>query len=237
MRIPRPLRLPSRDVVRGGPKLTGAARRPRQLMELLPDSATLRASMRFLDVTGLAVAAGDSAWFGLGSVDIERDVREELAIASISCTRLPLDSAGAGTSVPLAERGGLAVVPWGDAFGQGAAIVVGVGLPVKHGAWTTSRCELGVIEPDWSRPSSVGLDRFVKTFAFPAGKINDANPEKLEETYQLGAAMKPLPFGARLDIALVVRGETVSGKVGAICGLADVEVHCARLDRPVEYGR
>ncbi|MFN0133189.1 MAG: hypothetical protein ACKVW3_11780 [Phycisphaerales bacterium] len=183
-----------------------------------------------------------SAWWGIESINVPDETGEQLAWAGYDLELLPTDSQGSANTP---TGGAASSTGWGATNGLGAAIVIGVNLPITRKTWSFAPAYVPGLEGaaaglDLSSPKS-GPEYHAWTF--PTGKYSDTTPNKLYLPKSFLPSVVPLPNGARLDVALVVRrsqlgtvsgGRYTSGVVKYILGSMQIRLHLLR-SRQVYY--
>lgn len=192
------------------------------------------AAFAWIDVNLPALEIGDaglSYWYGLRSIDVGKAFAQQIRVLGLHYRILPADVNGvglAGMSNPL---------PWGDAAGLSAAILIGVNLPCRVGAWSLARCYAQGLNvgglPLWQRntgaidgsASDPDLPRLLfGPLRFPTGTFGDVSPNVAESDISLQGDCAPLVLGDRLDVALVVYAGYVANRTGQIAGFAQVDL-------------
>lgn len=190
------------------------------LIDEFPDVLSFTSTFRSIPVSGDAsgaVPAGLPAWRGLMSLEVGRDVRQDMALDHIEYELGSPDVSGLFVD-DLDQATPWGGDPSGNATGVGACIVVGENLPIDlNGGWTFNPLAFaGWIIPDADGGSfsdgNTGVRQPLRSMIhikkFPPGKWSDVPP--LIETYQisLGKKQRRLSHGNRIDVALVLRPNT-----------------------------
>lgn len=192
------------------------------------------AAFSWIDVNLPSLEVGDaglSYWYGLRSIDVGKSFAQQVRVLGLHYRLLPCDVAGvglAGMSNPL---------PWGDAAGLSAAILVGINLPCRVGTWALARCyaqglNIGAL-PIWQRntgqidgtAADPDLPRLLfGPLRFPTGQFSDVSPNVAESDVSLQGDCAPVVLGERIDVALVVYPGYVANRNGQIAGFAQVDL-------------
>lgn len=174
---------------------------------------------KYVQVSGRKITAGaatigaGSAWFGLGTWDVNTDLGQPHWACG---ARVEL---GACNITPVTDPGGLGLgSAWGSTFGTKAAIVIGAGLTwVQEATWTQGPGAIPFVED-----TAVGGNVLVKTypneyavFHFPKGKQEDAPSPSVYRTGQTTPLAIVLTPGTSLSVALVVNRAQYNTCVGA----------------------
>lgn len=174
--------------------------------------------------------AGQTAVYGLRRIRVPEDTGEEIGFLGADFHLLPSDSAAAGTSAVGAA------LAWGDTLGMGAAIIIGRGLPMVVGRWSSATIYLPGMEttapPGASLLSGPGQPKYLIARWFPAGKWNDTTPNKYQQFVPVAGYVDRVTQGETLDVALVVRGtqiQNTSGATKSIVGLGMATLYWAKL--------
>lgn len=150
--------------------------------------------------TSPALAAGQSAFFGLGRIQVDTDTGCEVGFVGYDLQLLPTDVNG--TATPSAGT----VAAWGNTTGTGAAVVIGIGLPIVPSAWNGAIAYIPGI--DNANTSNLRLPdnapRYLCVQGYPTGAISDTTPNKLNVRYMSGASLVRVTRGQTLDIAIVL---------------------------------
>lgn len=201
--------VPPRSVFPSG-SLRGAER---PLLMQFPGGLWLAFSMRNVPVQAPSIAAGSSAWYGLASWSIPDDLPQ----AALCGYRI---EAGPTNPTPAADADYSStanMAAWGNTSGTGAALVIGLNLPVQAGAWSSGPANVPFVEPPGAGANttrSTATDRLI--FHFAPGKLEDSPLPMIYRSNQSTPVAVLLPAGARLDVALVVRRSSVHGVVKSI---------------------
>lgn len=192
------------------------------------------AAFAWIDVALPALEVGDaglSYWYGLRSIDVGRAFAQQIRVIGLHYRLLPCDVAGVGypgMSNPLA---------WGDATGLSAAVLIGVNLPCRVGAWTLARSYAQGVNitalPNWQRNTGVidgaaadpALPRLLfGPLRFPTGQLSDVAPNVAESDISLQGDCAPVVLGERIDVALVVDTAYVANRTGQLAGFAQIDL-------------
>lgn len=190
----------------------------RGLLDQFVGAFTLGCGFRSIPLTGVSIAAGCSAWYGLGSWT-PNQIGGEAAWCGYSA------ELNAPNSVPSADgefttTGNMAA--WGTELGGGAAIVMGLDLPCNLGAWSSGPANVPWVEPSGTTFSINPDERVIVHFPPCTGSFASPIP-RLVVSQMMTPLHIPVTQGRRLDVALVVRRSQVNGitKTSGIVG------HCA----------
>lgn len=148
-------------------------------------------------------------WYGLQSIRVRKDSGGELALISISGSMVPTNLNGYGYGL---SQGSVTPARWGGPNGEGAALLVGIDLPVKRGEWTVSDCYLPGINPGIAtgdaNTASPGVPRkpqYLWHTKFPAGSLPlSGSTERTFIGFSFAPMLRRIPDGSRLDAALVL---------------------------------
>lgn len=196
-------KVPARSIFPAG-SLRGAER---PLVMQFPGAQILPFHFRSIPLANPTIAAGSSAWYGLASWRVPDDTGQQLALTGY---RLELSATNPTPDVDTDYTVAGNVAAWGTTFGTGAAIVVGLNLPVKQGVWGSGPATIPYVEATTVRSAfEKPNERFV--FHFAPGKISDNPQPAVYRTNQTTPLAVLLPNGARLDVALVVRRSQING--------------------------
>ena len=185
----------------GGRGAGGFSRRRNALVDQFPGSRVVPASAQVIECppSGFDAPAGTAAWYGLQEVTAGAEVGSEFSLVSIYGAMLATDpDANGGNSGVSTARA------WGNDDGTGAAIVVGVDLPVRKGEWVAARCPIPGLGIDSSADESATFSRLAAVFEFPPGKINDTTKAKLYPALSFAPAALRVFEGQRLGVAFVL---------------------------------
>lgn len=198
--------------------------------DLLPTFQPVSGWFTAITVAAPAIAAGNSAWYGLRRVKVQTNNDQELLINGIEAEALPADVDGTGGSGSMA---------WGSASGLRAALVVGVDLPIQPGAWTSAPAAIAGIETSgtYLNSSQVEDSRIIWFASLPTGKFTDTAPQKWHIVKSWGAFTKRVTAGRSLDIALVVNRTAVNGLSGTIYGFGSVTVSAGLTETQDAFSR
>ncbi len=151
------------------------------------------------------IGSTESAWFGLQRVRIPKDFGQEILLYGVSVDLAPPDTDGTG---------GAGAIGWGTTRGTGAAIVIGMDLPIQLGSWRQGPGSIPRVETG-ATTSGPLTDRrqaaWIDTFNFPSGKLSDTTPTRLIHSRNYSPAVYRITNNHSLDVALVVRGTQLSG--------------------------
>lgn len=232
----RPMGTSSGDAGAVAAELSDAAaarrRTDRPILDDLPVLELEGAYFHQIPVPGslnaLTIPAGMSAWYGLRRIQIGRDGAPELAFAGAHLELLSCDVDGAGVSGQVSAAGGAGTaLPWGDALGRSAALVVGTRLPMTVGQWTPAAADIPGIQmavstaaPERTRISPEHPARYLIVQQFPPGKWSQSPPGWVCQRYTTLGGIHVLPAGTTLDVALVVAGAQVNALAEnrVVCG-------------------
>jgi len=202
------------DVARRPPGIDKAALQS-PLTTLFPPGAVV--PFGFLSIaigaTALTVPTGYSAWYGLTRLHVDRDVGQEIGVHGYKLEIAPADPAGTGLGTAFATNAlawGAPITP-GAGLGTGAAVVIGLNLPIQRGAWTAARCSAPWVEAITNQTNAwpFTAPHSELWFPFPFGQISTTATLVRAVEHQ-----SPLNWrvgqGSTLDVALVLRGSTIS---------------------------
>ncbi|MBX3384933.1 MAG: hypothetical protein KF768_00015 [Phycisphaeraceae bacterium] len=201
--------------------------------DLLPSSRTIFAYFQTIDATLGAAPAGDyAAWYGLRRLKVWEDTGQEITVFGARFTLAPCNVDGT------AVDGAAEPLPWGDARGVTAALVIGRRLPIRLGAWTFAPANLpaigeaaesGVADDTGTR--GPGQPDYFAVETFPTGKFDDGTPNKVTTYKNISPYNNRVRDGETLDVALVMRkGYVESQTAKVIQGYALVEVLIGQTD-------
>lgn len=214
------------------------------LVDDLPELFTLEAG--FSSLSADETANPDlPTWLELMRVSPDDPaIGQELFLNGVTIEQMSADTAGALT-------GPVTACPWGDKYGRGAAIVVGVNLPCmpirNNGttSWIQSAFEypgMGgtpATDADWNpgiehdigiATNPLGIvrrQRFLFTLGWVQGSITDAFPYQRIVPRSFGALGRRIGFGEALQVALVLRQNTFDGSECCINGHCNIQLHFA----------
>jgi hypothetical protein len=170
--------------------------------------------------SAVTIPSGLSAWYGLNRIRVDADTAQDVLVASIQAELMSTDPDATG-----ANTGAASPNDWGTAQGQGAAIVVGIDLPIELNEWTAAAYYGPDVEAGGNDlVSQRMLSPYMWTLGFPPGKWGASTLERIVVTRSFVPFVQRVTKGSSIDIALVVRGSQISGITGQICGLAKVDV-------------
>lgn len=218
-----------------GPVTSRRSNRPPLLDELL-DADTVNIGRSLIgagpDVVNDAPAE-NADWFGLARID-PRELGREYFFNGLLATVGACDVAGAGlVSVGVGAPSGTdfgQVIAYGDRLGRGAAVVIGLDLPITVDSWSFAPFRWPGFESTAGRPAlSFGVvPNYQAVYGvnnaangpdarpgpiiieFAAGNLQDASPQKMVLPRSLGAMGRRVTEGSALCIALVFRGGTIN---------------------------
>lgn len=190
----------------------------------LPQYEVEPAYFHVLSVAGVSVGTGESAWYGLRRIR-SRDIGEDFCLTGCAMDLLPTDSAGGAISGYTGT-----ILPWGDARGILAAIVIGRNLPITPNAWTSAKAFIPGIEGGntanntHTLESSGKMPRYFVVQSFPTGTYRDTAPNKPPYRSSFAPHVARITENDSLDCALVVTGSQINGASGIIVGMANVRM-------------
>lgn len=156
------------------------------------------------------VAAGSAAWFGLRSIDITNQT--EIIVAGADFEMVSTDYQSASN------------VQWGDKFGNRAALVIGINLPIEEGQWKGAPCLIpSLVDANGNHGS-----RYLYWQTFPPGDYAAATPFKVYPKKHFGFLVQRVPYGRTLDMAFVMHRDEFNAAEsagGTINGYGNVKVH------------
>lgn len=183
---------------------------------------------------GITIATGESAWFGLLDRDIDTDFILGAALHGVSLEMCSCDINGVGGGI----AGSTTPRAWGNAKGEGAAIVIGVDLPTKGKTdgttWVSAPCGFPGVDnvalPNLNRGTAIG--RTFMSFGFPPGAYNDPVPYRQKWTRSLQPMLYRIRPGESLCVALVVARSVVHnlGAGANLFGSVSIECHLGSPD-------
>lgn len=171
---------------------------------------------------GTAAAAGtNSKWFGLIDVAIE-DIGQELYLWGATFTQCSCEPDAAGTNQV-----------WGDLYGNGAALVIGINLPTRGrpGVWVDGPCSIPGVEATPTPIVSQSGMKLIHWETFPPGSVNVALPTvpyKRIIPRSFAPFIYRYPYGTRLEAALVIRGSQAANASGVdhtLRGTGEIKLH------------
>lgn len=187
---------------------------------------------------GTGTNSGEAAWYGLRRLKVPYDTGGEVSLSGLWARMLPPDYGAAGNpnTTPLA---------WGTARGGGAAIVVGVGLPIQLGAWTSAAAYIPDLDSSSANNATLDSGRFTPpnnqiVIPFPPGNFDSS-----ASAPNIFAGPIPMMGGAirvtvnqTLDVAFVVGRQYVTGQTNKIIyGLGDVTMFLSPVDIEARWAR
>jgi len=189
-----------------------------------------------INLTAPTIAAGQSAAYGLMKLDVRQRFGQEARVLGVHFHLLPCDVNGTGLGTASATP-----LPWGDARGLSAALLVGVDLPTQLGAWSSltayaAGLELNQASPPASAAASIvtGARYLCSPIRFPTGTFDQVTPNFNSGTISFEGDQAPVLAGESLDVALVMDRVFVTGQTGQICGCAQLGIVIGHTinDRP-----
>lgn len=192
--------------------------------DLLPVFRPVHGWFQSIAVAAPQIATGQSAWYGLQSVAVTLDNDQELQLNGVEAEVLPCDVDGAG--------GATSPIAWGTSAGIGAALVVGIDLPVQFGAWTSAPSMVPGVETtgDYANTPAARGSGVLWYTSLPTGKYTDTVPNKWKTVKSWGAFTARVTQGRRLDIALVVRRSAIHNITGNLYGYGAVTVTAGQVE-------
>lgn len=182
-----PVESPPRNLT--GPK--NAQRRNRStILDLFPEARTFSSSIRSLFIPSGAPLAGAQqvGWYGMASFDLVDVIGMEGALAAARFTLSPT------------YYNDPTDLQWGDKYGDGAAIIIGLNLPVREGEWSVQGCSAAAV-----RGTNVTRDRsYIHVETFPPGSYGDTLPIKATPMVHFGGGLHRVRATDRLDVAFVL---------------------------------
>ena len=199
----------------GGPEPDG---RPRILDVLEPFIAVDAFATLAAIPGGFTIPAGQSALFGLVNATIGETLADNQVLQASAMTMLPCNPDG------VAVNGEASPAAWGTDLGLGAAVVVGVDLPIKLGEWTGGSVYLPGVETAGDTRLN-GESKYLDHWTFPTGKIGTAPVQKVTVPRNYAPNAFRLIEGDRLCVALVLRRATaIAAAGGNWSGLVDLRL-------------
>lgn len=190
------------------------------LLDQFPDCVQLDAWFSRVDVPDdFAAVSGQAAWFGLAEVRAGSDVPVEFSILNVSAT-LGATNPNATTSPH----------PWGDVYGEKAAIVVAINPPnVRYNTWTSAPAFLPTLAADRnSGASKRAISNYVAVAEFPPGDRGDTVQPKAYTRDTFAPSARRVRTGDRLVVALVVdSGQVEDAAGGYLLGYGRVSITAA----------
>lgn len=192
----------------------GPARNRTPILDLFPEVRVFNfgANGLFIPPGYTPCPAGFHAWFGIGRIDLLAAIGMEGALAAVKCSLLPTYP---DDPVDL---------QWGDKWGNGAAIVIGQGLPFDAlNAWTYKGCDIPAI----TSIVSTGQRAYWHVENFPTGSQSNTIPIRQNTFTFFGGGLARLPATTTLDLAFVlnrtqynnadVGGEAINVRFAVTC--------------------
>lgn len=199
------------------------------LTDLLPVFRPVHGWFSSIAVAAPQIQTGHSAWYGLQRIQVTTDNDQELQINGVEAEMLPTDPDGAGgASSPLA---------WGTTAGIGAALVIGIGLPIQFGEWSSAPTLVPGIETtgDFANTPLARGSSILWFASFPTGKYTDATPNKWKTIKSWGAFTARVTQGQTLDVALVVRRSQIHNLTGNVYGYGAVTVTAGQVEGQAQF--
>ena len=196
----------------GGRGRGGFSARRNALVDQFPGSKVVPASAQVVGCppAGFAAPAGQAAWFGMQEVKASGEIPSAFSLVSIYGAMLAADPDASGGNSGLTTT----ARAWGNDDGTGAAIVVGVDLPVRKGEWIAARCPVPGLGIDGSADQAATFSRLAAVFEFPPGKIDDTTKAKLYPALSFAPAALRVFEGQRLGVAFVLNRTDANAAAG-----------------------
>ena len=212
--------VPPRSIVPPG----SMRRRERPIAEQFTGIRVLRTGFRAITLNAPSIAAGSSAWFGLGSWRFPDDTGQQMYLVGYRVELGPTNPAGLGTP----GFDDISNVSWGAVDGSGAAVVVGRNLPCQVNTWSSGPSGIPFVETNAGiLPGGPSEDL---VFHFATGNVSVSSTSAVGTTYRASFST-PLSMilgqSSRLDVALVVSRLGVNNKTGDLVGRCYVELYLA----------
>lgn len=200
----------------GGSAAEDARRATRSVLtDIFPETQTIQGGFDNIAIPGgFSVPAGSSAWFPL--VNFAPDV--ELSVFAVSAQLESTNNSDQGALPdPVTQSA------WGSHTGRKAAIVVGYNLPIvgepgvpagdpAAAQWSTSPCLVPSLIS-----STIAVRQTLAYFwvtGFPPGSQRDAIPFRDTYSQSFVPYVMRIPFGQRLQAALVIDGAQAQAGAG-----------------------
>lgn len=208
-----------------------AARKRLAPVNLAPTLRPEPAYFHRVPVNAPVIPAGLAAVYGIRRVRPSANMLG-IALLHISAELLPSDSTAAGPGGGVGD-----MIAWGDAKGITAKIIVGKSLAfMDEGAWTAAPLDLPGIDlanagadPRTWIPPIPRPQQYFAVFGFPGGSFGDADILRDIRDKPLAASASRISQGETLDVALVVKGDQITGQTGALYGDVYVNLICADI--------
>lgn len=141
-----------------------------------------------------------------------------------------------------ASSGAGCALPWGDAAGRTACVIVGLNLPIVPDAWCQGPIYLpGIQNATRHYLSAAERPEYLAVGYFPPGQYADANNgSRLVLSFNTRNGSKRLQAGSTLDVALCVRAGQVGlynpTQIRYLCGQALVQIHLNESRPRADFG-
>lgn len=189
-----------------------------ELAAKFPLSETIAAGFTSLTIPATPVpGAADAAWFSLVNIDPVKVLGQEIVTFGLWLDMLSTDP---DPEFPLLQAA------WGDAFGLGAAIVIGQDLPVgPAGTWSVAPPPVSGIDAGLMSVHTNQVGRKHWSRSFPTGERH-SGPQKRGLPGSIVPFVRRITEGHRLCAAFVLnRTQFIAGNGLSLGGLVDLEIY------------
>lgn len=196
---------------------------------------------------GAVIPARCSAWYGLSSLSPGQNGLPEFGFAGCDVDMLSPDVSGTGITGQVNPVAGAdpKAVAWGDANGNGCAMVVGINLPCGVGAWSYAPADIPGMDPGVgygaarTLGSQNGANDYLLVEHFPPGDLG-LGTGWIRAFRNILGSVRPVPTGSRLDIALVIGAKYLQGLAAGtriVCGRGSIRPFIIRPNPGVTWTR
>lgn len=186
----------------------------RPLVQQFPQCITYQFGFRSIPLANPSIDANAHAWYKLASVTPD-ELGTQFFWMGYRCEMNAPDVDGVGDDTFNAPGDSQA---WGNASGDGAAIVIGLNLPGTLGQWSSGPATTPFVGVTQGRYQRLNDNRIV--LSFPTGKYNDTPRPAILRSNQTTPLAHLVRQGRSLDVSLVLARGFVNGvtKTNGIVG-------------------